>query len=190
MTDPRAANCQAVAVNAAGQVTGVLLQVRPMPSARYELVRADLIDETAAAGNTVAKCVALDKNGIETGERIYLAWPWPGMQDGKSLPGNPNGEHMLNGLTYNPPDIGPGALYVGDATGAPISDIIGGLGLPWNLHICFRLTWRERGAVVVTPPPPPPDPNPNPNPVEPTSLEYDVARIAEAVERIANYLTR
>jgi hypothetical protein len=44
------------------------------------------------------------------------------------------------------------ALYVGDANGNPISDIIGGLGLPDNRHVCFMLTWKERSSAVVTGP--------------------------------------
>jgi hypothetical protein len=148
MADPRAENCKAVTFDASGKVTGVELVFQPLPSTRYELKRVELIDEAATSGTTVANCVVLDKDGIETGERVWLAWPWPGMGDGKSLPGNPNGQHMMSGLPYNPPDIGPGGLYVGDAAGEPISDIIGGLGLPWNRHVSFRLAWKERMAIA------------------------------------------
>ena len=67
-TDPRAANCRAFAVDSAGMVVGVYLEVVYIPSSRYELVRAELIDEAHAGGNTVATCTVLDKNGIQTGE--------------------------------------------------------------------------------------------------------------------------
>ncbi len=143
-TDPRAENCRAVAVDGAGKVTGVELRVVAQPGAKFELVRVELIDEAAAQGNTVATCVVLDANGVQTADTVYLAWPFPAL--GNVLrPGNPNGQHMItNG--YNPPDIGPLALYVGDGAGKPISDIIGGLGLPWKRHVCFRATWRERSS--------------------------------------------
>ena len=153
MNDPRAENCRGFTVNAEGKVTGVYLEVQPVPGARYALLRAELIDEVAAQGNIVATCAVLDANGIQTAENVYLAWPYPNMTD-KALPGNPSNQHMItNG--YTPPEVGPLALYVGDANGAPISDIIGGLGLPYNRHVCFRATWRERGAQQ-----PPTDPTP------------------------------
>ncbi len=142
--DPRAENCRAVVVNGAGQVTGVELRYVAKPESKFELVRVELVDEAAAQGNTVATCVVLDANGVQTADTVYLAWPFPAL--GNVLrPGNPNGQHMItNG--YNPPDLGPLALFVGDASGAPISDIVGGLGLPWKRHVCFRATWRERGS--------------------------------------------
>ncbi len=154
MADPRADNCRGFAVDGAGLVSGVLLEVKPVPSSKYELVRAELVKEADATGNVVATCVVLDVNGIATAETVYLAWPWPTMADGKAPPGNPNGQHMMSGLPYDPPDMGPGALYVGDAAGKPISDVVGGLGLPYRRHVCYRLTWKERGAQQPTEPTP------------------------------------
>ncbi len=144
MDDPRAENCRVVAVDQAGRVTGVELRVVAQPDTKYALVRVELIDEAAAQGNTVATCIVLDAGGIQTADPVFLAWPFPGLTN-HALPGNPNNQHMIaNG--YTPPEVGPLALYVGDASGKPISDIVGGLGLPWRRHVCFRATWRERGA--------------------------------------------
>lgn len=147
MTDPRAANCRGYHLDASGKVDGVLLEYRTQPSSLYELVKAELIGEAEAAGNTVATCIVLDRNGVQASERVYLAWPWPVLDGGKLLPGNPNGQHMVtNGYDAARGDIGPLALYIGDEKGDVISDAIGGLGLPNNRHVCYRVTWRERGA--------------------------------------------
>jgi hypothetical protein len=177
MDDPRAQNCRAFRVDAAGKVIGVELEYVPVPSARYELIQVVLIDETEAAGQTVANFTVLDKNGVQAYERVWLAWPWPTMTD-RSLPGNPNSQHMItNG--YNPPDRGPLAMYVGDTGGNTISDMVGGLGLPFNRHVCYYMTWRERGSVE-----PDPEPEPEPNGDYGAVLE----RIASALERLTTHL--
>lgn len=181
MSDPRTDNCKAFATNAAGMVTGVYLEVASILSSRYELVRAELVDEANAGGNTVATCAVLDANGIQTAETVYLAWPYPSMSDGKAPPGNPNNQHMMSGLTYNPPDMGPGALYVGDNSGAPISDIIGGLGLPFNRHVCYRLTWRERSPVA---PDPEPDPETDPAIADVVALLREIRDLVKAGFRL------
>lgn len=183
MTDPRAANCQGYVENG-GVVMGVLLDYVPLPSAKYELVRVELIDEATngIGGPTVAFFEVLTKDNIRTAEKVLLAWPWPDCTS--NLPPGTQGQHMItNG--YTPPNRGPLGMYPVDAAGNVIGDKIGGLGLPHNHHVSYRATWRERGA---TPPPPPPDPDPYP--VEPTSLEYDVARIAEALDQFVAWLKR
>ena len=145
MIDPRAENCRGLAVDANGLVSGVELQFETRPETAYELLRAELIGEEAAKGQTVATCVVLDENGVQTAESVVLAWPWPVLGNTGGM-GNQNGQHMItNG--YTPPDIGPLALYVAGAQpGIVNSDIIGGLGLPSNRHVSFRVTWRKRGA--------------------------------------------
>lgn len=146
MADPRAENCRALKVSTSGLIEGVELVYRPLPSSKYELRRVELIDEQGAQGETVAACVVLDRDGIETGEKVWMAWAWPELDGGRLLPGNVEGRHMItNG--YDPTKgVGPLALYVGDAQGEPIGDVIGGLGLPWNRHVSFRAVWVERGA--------------------------------------------
>jgi hypothetical protein len=156
MIDPRAANCRAYA-DENGLVTGVLLAHIPVPSARFELVRVDLIDEASAAGQHIASIHVLDALNLPTPARVYLAWPWhnwtfPARFEEMGLPGNPNipYQHMItNG--YNPPQVGPTAIFVGDASGNVISDVCGGFGLPFNRHVCYSLIFRERAAVE--PPP-------------------------------------
>jgi len=52
--DPRTANCQGYHVDANGKVDGVLLIWQPVPSSKYELIRAELVSEADAGGSTVA----------------------------------------------------------------------------------------------------------------------------------------
>ena len=73
--------------------------------------------------------------------------------------------------------IGPLAFHVGDAQGLPLSDIIGGYGLPDGHHIGGRVTFRERVLL--------PDPEPEPEP-EPDSDA--MTRIAAALERLTAHL--
>lgn len=62
MPDPRAANCQRFAT-ANGLVTGVELKYLPVPSAKYELVTAELIDEQSAQGQIVARVLVMNLSG-------------------------------------------------------------------------------------------------------------------------------
>lgn len=142
-SDPRAENCRGFRMDGAGKVVSVDLVHVPNPSAPYELARVELLDEYSAGGGTVAKFQVL-ADGVVTGERVYLAWPFPELSS-RLLPGNPNGEHMIaNGYDAAKGDRGPLALYVGDAAGRVISDVIGGLGLPNNRHVSYLVTFRAR----------------------------------------------
>lgn len=170
MPDPRTPNARAYhATN--GMCDGVELVYVERPSAMYALVLAELIGEAEAAGNTVATCTVLNKDGLQVGERVWLAWAWPELGAGKLLPGNPNGQHMVvNGYDAAAGKIGPLGLYVGDGQGNQLSDLIGGVGLPNNRHVCYRFVWKERGASDPGQPPP--------------SGGGDFAAVISALERI------
>lgn len=151
MNDPRAENARRFATDG-GKVTGVELAYIPVAGSKWELVQAALIDEVAAQGNTIARVIVKDRNGIDTQVLCYLAWPWggwqgPGGMQNRLLPGSANYpyEHVITN-TYSPPEQGPLAIYIGDAQGNAISDVIGGLGLPHGHHVSFHLVFRERGA--------------------------------------------
>lgn len=151
MGNPLAANCQSFQVNANGQVIGVELGITPVAGAKYEVHSVRLRDEIEANGQTVAACSVYDAQGFPTGEQVRLTWPGkePPFQD-SGLPGNPNNVHVIaNG--YTPPKLGPLALHVGGFN-APTSDIIYGLGLPFNRHVSFDVVFRAKSIVV------PPDP--------------------------------
>ncbi len=157
MNDPRAENCRGYA-EAGGKTSGVRLEYLPAPETKFELIRATLVDEETAMGNIVATVQVLDKDNIPARVNCYLAWPWQGWQvpdgfENKLLPGNPNlpYQHMITNK-YNPggfgasAEPGPLAIYIGDAHGNVISDVVGGLGLPGGRHVCFDLVFRERTA--------------------------------------------
>ena len=91
--DPRAENCRGFRVDDAGKVVGVELVHVRNPATPYELARVELLDEYTAGGGTVVKFQVL-ADGVATGERVYLAWPFPDSSN-RLLPGNPNGEHMI-----------------------------------------------------------------------------------------------
>lgn len=157
MVDPRAQNARGYSQDSSGMVTGVQLVYMPYPNSRYELIQAALIDERAALGTTVARTFVQDKHSLAMVAVCWLAWPWGGWEPGrmfsnKAKPGNANYpyEHVVsNG--YSPPNLGPLAIYIGemgDSAGLPVSDVIGGLGLPYNRHVGYQFTFRERGAVV------------------------------------------
>jgi hypothetical protein len=153
MADPRDSNCKAYAVNAAGLVTGVELTYKENPSTKYALYRVNLVDEVqnGIGGPTVAKYSVLDKNNIPVSERVYMAYPWFNYAS-YMLPGNPNNEHFVSNK-YFPPELGPLAIFVGNEAKQPVSDEIGGFGLPVGHHISFNLIFKERGGTdPVTPP--------------------------------------
>jgi len=150
MANPLDENCQGFRTDASGKVTGVLLGITKVEGAKYEVYSARLRDEYEAGGQTVAVCSVVDRNGIVTGIQARLAWPGKGpMFENSGLPGNPNNVHVIIN-PYNPPNQGPLALHDGGFN-APISDIVYGLGLPFNRHVGYEVTFREKGAVIDPP---------------------------------------
>lgn len=176
MTDPRAENCRRFELDHYGQVIGVALTHEARPETPYRLARAELVDEATAQGNTVATCRVLDAQGIQLAAPVRLAWPYPQLTY-SALPGNQANQHVITNA-YTPPSIGPLALYVSDSDGAPISDIIGGLGLPLGHHVSYALTWVARAEAV--------EPE---QPSEPAACDHCPAllRIAEALEKMARH---
>lgn len=157
--NPLAENCRAFKTDASGKVIGIKLGITPVANSRYEVYSVRLRDEYEAQGNTVARCRVLDKNNVDTGVAVRMAWPGQGPQFQESaLPGNPSNEHFISNK-FNPDHgVGPLALFVGQHN-QPQSDIVYGLGLPAGHHVSFDITFRESaGDVVVPPTDPPTDP--------------------------------
>jgi hypothetical protein len=152
MKDPRAENCRGYA-EFDGKVTGCKLTFKELPASTYELARVSMVDEAAAAGQTVATVSVVDRDGLPLPVYCYLAFPWqdwefPAHFENALLPGNPNVpyQHVITNK-YNPStDEGPLAVFVGDKQGNILSDVICGLGLPAGRHVCYQLVFRERGA--------------------------------------------
>lgn len=178
MQDPRAENCRRFA-DANGKVVGVELEYLAVPSAKYELVKVSLVDEEAAQGQTIASVSVLDRDGLAAQERCYLAWPWSGWQfpakfENTLLPGSANVpyQHVItNG--YIPPAKGPLAIFIGDHDRNVQSDVITGLGLPANRHICFQLVFRERGTQILPP--------------KTEDLASQLKRIEEKLDRLSSH---
>ncbi len=136
------------------KVIGVELTYLPAPTAPYELVKAELIDEETARGQTVAGIHVLDAAGLPAQVQCFLAWPWEGWQhpnhfDNRLLPGNTNYpyQHIITN-TYDPDRPGPLAIFIGDQHGNVLSDVIGGLGLPadgtWGFKWSSGNAWLRR----------------------------------------------
>lgn len=171
--DRRAPNCRGFLYDATGMVVGINLVHVPVPSAPYELLLAELIDEDAAQGNTVVTVVVLNKDGVQTAERAFMAWPFPELNGADSPAGAGNPSNQFAATSPFPSNvIGPLAFHVGDKDGNVLSDIIGGYGLPDRHHIGGRVTFRERSVI----PGPEPEPEPSSEPL---------ARMATALENLA-----
>ena len=145
MTDPRAENCKAYRKDNNGKVVGVELGITPVANSRYEVYSVRLRDEYAANGQTIAQCRVLDKSGVDTGIPVRMAWPGRGPHfEASALPGNAQNQHPIVNK-YWPPSLGPLAFFVGDH-GAPMSDIVYGVGLPEGHHISLDVIFRERST--------------------------------------------
>ena len=160
MSDPRSENCRALSVGAGGKVEGVELVYYAVPDGKYECVRAELVGEALAGGQTIATVNVLDRENLPVVARVYLAWPWDGEAwrsrgsfANMALPGNGRTpvEHVIvNGYDANQVR-GPLAICVGSCGELIDSDVVAGLGLPWNRHVSYALTFRERGGGVGVP---------------------------------------
>jgi hypothetical protein len=179
-TDPRAANCRGFQVDSRNQVVGIELVVVRIPSAPYELYRAEMFDPYTSGGNAVVKCVAVDVNNVEVGEHIVKAWPFPDLngEDSPAGSGNPNNEFEISSKFDGAHGvIGPLAFHLVDAKGAIISDVIGGYGQVAGYgHIGGRVTFKQRSAS---------DPDETPDPVPDGDA---LTRIAVAIEALATHL--
>lgn len=147
-------NCKAYSQDSTGLVTGVLLGITPIATGNYELYSVALRAEgSPGAADRVARCQVLDKNLVRTQLNVRMAWPGkqPPFQ-GSGLPGNAENTHVIvNG--YNPPNTGPLCLFVGEQD-SPDSDILWGLGLPYNHHVSFDIVFAQKGAGTGTTPDP------------------------------------
>lgn len=124
-----------------GKVKGVELFITDVPNQEYIVSHLRLKDEEEANGKTIAYCESAGRKDF------YLAWPWrQGYTSFKNkVPtGGSQGEHVIsNG--YNPPDFGYLAIHLGKE---PISQIVGGLGLPYNRHISFEIGFDKVDSVT------------------------------------------
>lgn len=178
--DPRSNNARGFALNAAGLVVGMNLPWEERPAAKYRIARATFIDEEQARGEHVCKFSVLDAQMIPVTERVMLRWFDPVQGERRALSGNQDNKHVISSPFPSASAIGPLDILIEDAAGNIISDVWHGLGLPDKRHVCFEVAFVERTAANN----PAPDPGDNP---PPTSNGGELARIAAALERIANH---
>lgn len=189
--NPLAENCREFRTDSSGKVVGIKLGITPVVNSRYKIYSVRLRDEYEAQGNTVARCKVLDKNNVDTGVAVRMAWPGQGPQFQESaLPGNPSNEHFVSNK-FNPEHgVGPLALFVGQHN-QPQSDIVYGFGLPAGHHVSFDITFRERADDVVVPPTDPPT-DPGDKPIVSPEVVMQVNRnrddIAELKRLLATWI--
>ena len=170
VTDPRAENCRKFEQYPDGKIKSVELVIKKVPNAKYRVGNVRLIDETEAGGTIVTSCYVVNEKGMPLGVPVTLAWPYPALSN-FAVPSNPNNQHPTTS-PYNPPIIGPLALCIreGDTI---VSDIIGGIGLPFKHHVSFSATFILNET---------PEPSPPVTPLPP------VDETAKAIEALHNTL--
>jgi len=178
-------NTQNFMLDNSGKVIGIDLAVIPIPGSTYECVGVRLVPETEAQGQNIATIMVLDEDNTPKSAPVYLGWPFDGTTrlTNRSLPGNQNypAQHVISN-SFDPKSMrGPLAVYVGGADGNIVSDVVGGLGLPYGHHISFHVTFRERAAGVVTPAVMPDVPGLSAG----ASIEVQVAHIVKQIDLIA-----
>ena len=193
-SDPRADNCRAFNVGPGGKVTGVQLDYVRLAGATFRLVSVSLIDEASAGGNTVANVAIVDQHGAPVTARCYLAYAWDGTKSlatlkERLLPGAqkwPVEHPITNGYDPNRGN-GPLAIYLADSAGVMFSDVVAGLGLPGNRHVCYHIVYQEGAAVI----PEPPEPEPGACDLTPIFVQLDdiEAEQAEGFDALEARLT-
>jgi len=183
--DPRHENCRGFRFDANGKVVGINLEYRERPAARFYLKSVKLLDEYEAKGNTTATVYLYDKDGLPTEELVLLGYPWTGDLPVANLLSPGSASRPVQHVIASPFDaaagvIGPLCIFVADRAGNPISDVIGGLGLPGyidprtkqggGVHVSFVATFMERGTASD----PAPDPDPVPDPGDQTAVAEEL----------------
>ncbi|HPC92904.1 MAG TPA: hypothetical protein P5317_11630 [Myxococcota bacterium] len=152
--DPRQPNARNH-INEGGKVMGMWLTVHVKPETKYRCVNAYVIDEVQAKGQTVIFVDVRRKDGTVANEVVLMAtgykgqdWPFdellePG-QAFRPVQHIMADEHTGKGCSFNPPDLGPLAVFVAGPDRKPISDVIGDLGLPGSHHISVFIELHER----------------------------------------------
>ena len=170
VTDPRAENCRKFEQYPDGKIKSVELVIKKVPNAKYRVGNVRLIDEIEAQNSRNATAYVVNEKGIPLGITVSLAWPWPALHT-FALPGNPNNQHPVENR-YDPPNLGPLALCIreGDTI---VSDIIGGIGLPFKHHVSFSATFIL---------------NETPEPVPPVTPLPPVDTTAEAIKALHDTL--
>lgn len=148
--DPRQESARGHKQDANGKIIGMHVNVHVLPNTLYRCTNVAVISEEASKGQTVCFVSVKNKNGqVAANERVVLATGYNGEVDKWDAildPGNGNipVQHMLSGAGFNPPNLGPLAVFVADSQGKPISDVVANLGLPYKRHVNVVIELQER----------------------------------------------
>jgi hypothetical protein len=137
--DPRAQNARRHWSNG-GKVLAQHIQVHTQPQKLYRVTDVRLIDELEAGGNHVARV-----NQIGGSEMVGLFTGYNGEIDhfDDVIRHAPREEVVIDG-GFMPPNLGPLAIALIDASGMIMSDVVASLGLPGNAHVCYVITFERR----------------------------------------------
>lgn len=133
-----------------GKVTGLHVNIHTLPDTKYRCTDVTVLSEDQSEGQTVVKIKVTDKAGRVVREWVALATGYGGglnfdhVQPTNAYKNDGSVEHDLTGVTFMPPNLGPGAVFVSDSAGDPISDVVANLGLPGKRHIVIRVSFQER----------------------------------------------
>lgn len=112
-----------------GLVTGIQLFIEEDSQSKYKVTELELIDETTAQGRTIAYC--------DSPSQLYLCYPY--RRGYKNFENEiPVGKEVVIANGFNPNDYG--YLAIKSENG----DVVGGLGLPANHHVSFKIKWEEK----------------------------------------------
>ena len=148
--DPRDDTAKGHRQDSNGKITGIHVNVHTLPDIRFRCTSVQVMSEEKSMGQTVCYVTVKNRAGvIQCNERVVLATGYNGGLTFDAILDAGNGnvpvEHMLSGGPFNPPNLGPLAVFVADANGKPVSDVVGNLGLPYKRHINVLIEFTERG---------------------------------------------
>lgn len=147
---------------------------------RWHLTKLGYRDANASGGNHNIYYTVLDENGVVvSGVQCWQGWP-----DGQTFEIAQAGQANI-GIWGGPfyPDRGESGAYFAWIARQNESDLVQGIGLPVNFHVCYDLEFRR--VVKDTEPPPPPPPG-----SEPSGDTLTRARLARALEAMAAELRK
>lgn len=153
------------------RATWVTVDRAPEGKPRWRLVQFAYQDERESGGRHNCYVTTLDANGApQSGVRVWQKWPDAAQNEtAKITQGGACDFGIYGGPFY--PDRGERGAYWFYVADPGQSDIVRGVGLPVNRHVCYYLTfrWMPAGAPI------PPSPTPPPGDVV-TRAEFDALK--------------
>lgn len=130
-------------------------RIRTKASPHWELTGYAYQDETESGGKHNIYVTVLDEHGAPmSGVPVWQEWPDDRVS--QLTIGGVTDFGVWGGPFYpEEGQVGAYSVYVEDKD---LSDVVAGMGLPVNRHVCYYLTFQWRADAVVNPPDEPPPP--------------------------------